>query len=200
MSKSLIVPIGELSLVIHRADGSVEDYGVVSRDVPTIFKENPPEDDKDLLVHLLSIPMGILGAWAAVKHPWAMPMVGIVTTAGVTYMATDFASGGVSPTISGFKFHDSGTGTTAAATSDTGLQTPTGIARVTGTGTNPSATVYRSAATITYNNTYAVTEWGLFSAAASGTLWDRRVFTAKNVVNLDTVSFTYNLTISAGGT
>lgn len=125
---------------------------------------------------------------------------GIVTTAGVNYMASDFASGGVTPTISGFKFHDSGTGTVAAAVGDTALGTPAGPARVSGTPTNPTANQYRSVATIPYTATLAITEWGLFSASTAGTLWDRRVFTAVNVVNGDSIQFTYTLTVNNGGT
>jgi hypothetical protein len=124
---------------------------------------------------------------------------GIVTTAGVNYMATDFASGGVTPTISGFKFHASGTGTNAAAVGDTTLQTDSGVARVIGTPTNPSANQYRSVATMAYTSTLAITEWGLFSASSSGTLWDRRVFSAINVVNGDSIQFTYTLTVNNGG-
>jgi hypothetical protein len=124
----------------------------------------------------------------------------LVTTTGVNYMTSDFASGGVTPTISGFKFHDSGTGVGAEAIGNSALGTPTALARVSGTPTNPSANQYRSVATLPYNNTFAITEWGLFSASVSGTLWDRRVFSAINVNNGDSIQFTYTLTVNAGGT
>ena len=123
---------------------------------------------------------------------------GLVTVAGVKYMASDFASGGVTPTISGFKFHDSGIGITAAANTDTAIQTPPSPqpARVSGAGTTPGATnIYQTVATIAYTGTNAITEWGLFSALTSGTLWDRRVFSAINVASGDSVQFTYSLTI-----
>src|SRR5712691_2937718 len=122
---------------------------------------------------------------------------GIVTTAGVTYMATDFASGGVTPTISGFKFHASGVGTTAAAITDTTIQTdPTPApARVIGTPSNPSAQVYKTVATIAYTGTNSITEWGLFSASTSGTLWDRRVFGVITVASGDSIQFSYSLTV-----
>ena len=120
---------------------------------------------------------------------------GLVTVAGVNYMASDFASGGVTPTISGFKFHASGTGTNAAANTDTALQTDSGVARVSGTASNPSANIYKSVATMSYVSTLAITEWGLFSASTVGTLWDRRVFSAINVVSGDSIQFSYSLTI-----
>jgi hypothetical protein len=126
---------------------------------------------------------------------------GIVTTTGAVYMASDFASGGASPTISGFKYHDCGTNTSPAeGITNTALGTPWGGARVIGTPSNPSAQVYRSVATITFTGTFSIVEWGLFSAATAGTLWDRRVFAAINVYDGDSIQFTYNLTVNSGGT
>lgn len=123
---------------------------------------------------------------------------GLVTTAGVVYMAADMAGG--ANDISAFNWHGSGTGTTAAAIGDTALQTPAGPARQSGTQTTPGSTnVYQTVATLAYTSTLAITEWGLFSAVTSGTLWDRKVFTAINVVNGDSIQFTYQLTITAGG-
>ena len=123
---------------------------------------------------------------------------GLVTIAAVNYIATDMATGTASPDIGAFINHDAGTGVTAAAIGDTALQTPWGGARVAGTHTS-STNVYTSVATITFNNTFAITEWGLFSAASVGTLLDHRVFSAINVVNGDSIQFTYNLTSPAGG-
>jgi hypothetical protein len=123
---------------------------------------------------------------------------GLVTTVAVNYIITDMASGTATPDIGAFTFHDSGTGTTAAAIGDTALQTPWGGARVSGTHTS-STNVYTSVATIAFNNTFAITEWGLFSAASVGTLLDHRVFAAINVANGDSIQFTYNLTMPAGG-
>lgn len=124
---------------------------------------------------------------------------GLVTNAGVDYMATDFTSALSSPRIGAFQYHDCGTGTSPAAVTDTALQTPAGTARVAGTASNPSANIYKTVATISYTSTLAITEWGLFSASSSGTLWDHRVFSAINVVNLDSIQFSYSLTISSGG-
>lgn len=122
----------------------------------------------------------------------------LVTDAFVTALATYMYDGsGVAPTA--YDYHDSGTGTGNEAAGDTALGTATGIARASGTASNPSAGVYRSVATINYNNTFAVTEHGLFSASSSGTLLDRSKFTAINVVNGDSIQFTYSLTISSGG-
>jgi hypothetical protein len=125
--------------------------------------------------------------------------LGLVTNAGAYYLATDFAAGQASPHISAMNYHDCGTGTTAAAVGDTTLQTPAGTARVAGTRSNPSNGVYRSVATIGFSSNLAITEWGLFSAASSGTMWDHRVFAPINVSSGDSIQFTYSLTIPSGG-
>lgn len=125
---------------------------------------------------------------------------GVVTTAFVNALASHLNNAG--STISDFKYHDSGTGTTAAAIGDTDLQTPAGPAtRATGSQ-GASTNVYTTVGTISYTSTLAITEWGLFRDATRGapdTLADRRVFSAINVVSGDSIQFTYTLTTNAGG-
>jgi hypothetical protein len=123
----------------------------------------------------------------------------VITDAGVSFMATDWLD--ATKDITNFNFHDSGTGTTAAAVGDTTLQTQAGpTTRATGTKSKPAANQIRSVGTISYTSTLAITEWGLFDQSAQGgTLWDRRVFAAINVVNGDSIQFTYTSTIASGG-
>ena len=135
-----------------------------------------------------------LGFW---KFFWKDTQ-GLVTTAGVNYLAADFISGG-SNHIAAFVYQDCGTGATAAAIGDTALQTPAGTARVSGTQSTPTSGQYRNVATISFTSSLAITEFGLFSASTSGTLWDRRVFAAINVASGDSIQFTYTLTVNAGG-
>lgn len=123
----------------------------------------------------------------------------VVTTAGVNYMRDDFAAAAGSADITNFKYHDSGTGVAAEAIGNTALGTPTGDARVVGTQDNSVAKQYKSVATLPYTATLAITEHGLFSASTTGTLWDRTVFSAINVVSGDSIQFTYILSISDGG-
>jgi|GEM_PF-2027754 len=105
--------------------------------------------------------------------------------------------------IGDFKYHLSGTGTTAENKTDTQLETPIGTAREVGTQTEgASAEIYRSVATISYTSTLAVTEHGIFneayvSAQTDGILMDRSVFSAINVVNGDSIEFTYELTVQS---
>lgn len=99
-----------------------------------------------------------------------------------------------------FKYHDSGIGVGAEAAGDTALGTAWGGARTVGTQTEgATANIYKSVATTTYNATKAITEHGLFNAAAGVTLMDRSVFSAINVVDTDKIEWTYELSLASGG-
>lgn len=129
---------------------------------------------------------------------------GLVTTAGVVKLSQDTAVTAGTAAFAAFKNHGSGTGTTAAAVGDTALQTAIGTTAT--AGTNSNATVSTNATvtsigTIAYTGTSAVTEWGLFNQTtlSGATMWDRKVFSAINVVNGDSIQFTYVLTLNSGG-
>lgn len=118
----------------------------------------------------------------------------LVTTAGVAWLATLLAG-----TSSGsVKYHASGTGVTAENASDTAMETDSGIARATGSQV-ASTNTYTSVATQTYTGTLAITEHGIFTASSGATLIDRSKFAAINVVNGDSIQFTYVLTLPSGG-
>lgn len=145
--------LAELRATVIRANGQVEQYGVLSRRV--------------------------------------------VTTAGVNWLATAFTNT-VEP--ESLNFHDCGTGTTAEAIGQTTLVTPFGGSRVSGTQSTPGSTnIYRSVATISFSGTFAITEHGIFTASTSGTMFDRSLFAAINVASGDSIQFTWELTLPAGG-
>lgn len=121
----------------------------------------------------------------------------VVTTAFVSFVVDQLQT--ESSLFGDFKYHDAGVGTTAAANGDTTIETTDGESRATGTQTEASATVYQSVGTVSYTTTKAVTEHGLFNDATTGTLMDRTVFSAINVVSGDSIQFTYSLTVAAGG-
>lgn len=129
----------------------------------------------------------------------------VITTAGVGFLVDAWQN---SVEMENMKFHGLGTGTSAAATSDTGLGTEltteyTGNVRATGSTTEGSgANIFRSVGTNTLDSgTPAVTEHGLFSASSAGVLWDRTVFSAVNLDGTvgDSLQSTYDCTCSAGG-
>lgn len=121
----------------------------------------------------------------------------VVTTVGVAWLATAFTNTVEAETLN---YHDCGTGVGAEATGNTALGTAYGGARATGTQSTPGSTnIYRSVGTISFTSTLAITEHGLFTASSGGTLFDRSVFSAINVVNGDSIAFTWELTLPAGG-
>ena len=117
----------------------------------------------------------------------------VVTDAGVAFIVDDWTDS--TTDITNLKYHGAGTGTNAESASDTALQTESTTAlnpdstRATGTMTQPSANIQRSVGTLTFDATAAITEHGIFSQAATGggTLWDRSVFSAINVVSGDSI-------------
>lgn len=120
----------------------------------------------------------------------------VVTTAFVNFVIDQLQT--ETSVFGDFKFHDSGVGTTAENASDTDIETTDGESRATGTQTEGSANQYQSVGTIAYTTTKAITEHGLFNASTAGTLMDRTVFSAVNVVNGDSIQFTYTITFTAG--
>lgn len=121
----------------------------------------------------------------------------VVTTAFVNFMVDQLQT--ETSVWGDFKYHDSGVGTTDPAVGDTAIETTDGESRATGSQTESAANVYRSVGTISYTTTKAITEHGLFNDSSAGTLMDRSEFAAINVVSGDSVQFTYDFTVTAGG-
>jgi hypothetical protein len=119
-----------------------------------------------------------------------------VTNAGVNYLAVAFTGSGEPEN---FNYHDCGEGSTSENATDTTLETPFGGSRVSGTQSNPASKQYKTVASIAFTGPKTITEHGLFSASTSGTLWDRSVFAAIPVANLDEMQFAYTLTVNSGG-
>lgn len=132
----------------------------------------------------------------------------LVTTAGVNFLVDAWQG---TTEMENLRYHGFGTGTGAEATGDTALGTElttqyaTDNTRPTGTLTEgASANIFRTVGTLSPDTggTIAVTEHGIFSQAATGggTLWDRSVFSAVNLVAAsDSLQTTYDMTASAGG-
>ena len=109
----------------------------------------------------------------------------VVTTAFVSFVVDQLQT--ETSVFGDFKYHDAGVGTTAENAADTAIETTDGESRATGTQTESSATAYRSVGTISYTSSKAITEHGLFNDSSAGTLMDRTVFSAVNVVSGDSI-------------
>jgi len=124
--------------------------------------------------------------------------INLVTDAFVNFLVDNLVT--ETAEFGDFKFHDSGTGSTAENVADTTLETKVETGRVTGTQLEGASTnIYKTVGTITYTATRSITEHGVFSITAAGTLLDRSVFTAIPVDNTDKVEFSYELTCTSGG-
>lgn len=153
------------------------------------------------LTSQLSIRARIGGEWI----DYGVVGYRVITTVGAGAIADDFTD--ASADVSNFKYHGLGTGNTAEAIGDTALVTESTTAlnpdstRATGTNTNPSTKVYQSVGTLTFDNTAAIVEHGLFSTSGTGTgiLFDRTVFSTINMASGDALQATYSLTISDNG-
>lgn len=103
-------------------------------------------------------------------------------------------NGESSPTQPEPKFMGWGTGTTAAAMTDTNLTTPSPEGRLTGTSsittTNVPNDTYQITGTIVSANVQTISELGLFDSATGGSLFMHLVFTGLPVNPGDGIVFT----------
>lgn len=119
----------------------------------------------------------------------------LITNAGFAGMASRCNGDGAEAV---FTYIAVGTGTTAAAVTDTTLETETaasGLSRAAGTASRSTTDVTNDTAeltkTFTVTGSVAVTESGVLNAASTGTLLSRQVFAAVNVVNGDSLQITW---------
>jgi hypothetical protein len=187
-----------LSLELIRADGSARGLGSMASgrlQKPLSYWHALWLKLRKELPFVAAMSFVAFLAWLAPKRTDGVGCA-VVTNAGIQYLMTLFVSSS-NPLINA-KYHDCGIGTATAVVGDTVLGSAAGTARVAGSASNPSNPVYQSVATISFTTGLAITEWGLFTASSVGTLWDRKVFSAVNVLNGDSIAFTYTLTGTAG--
>lgn len=118
----------------------------------------------------------------------------IITASAIADLINVFQAGSAS-NVQNYKFHGSGTGTTAESSSQTTLVAEVET-RETGTQTSTGAGNYRTVAAHTYTTDgLAITEHGLFSASSAGVMLDRSKFSPILVSSLTIITFTYDLTV-----
>lgn len=127
----------------------------------------------------------------------------LITNVGKAFVADLLLAdvGSAAPTV--FDYIAIGTGTNAAAATDTTLQTEittNGGARAAATGTRVTTTVTNDTAqlvlTFTFTGAFAVTESGVFNDVTTGTMLCRQVFSAINVASSDSLQVTWKIAIS----
>lgn len=139
---------------------------------------------------------GLADALADMVERGLIKLATVFTNAGAAIITNRVIQAGTAAKNIGW-----GIGTTGAAVTDTALETesaPTTAggrtvgteSRTTVTNTNDNNQV---AGTVTAGGNLAITEAGLFDAVSAGNMLIRAVFAAINVVNLDSIAFTFGL-------
>jgi len=153
------------------------------------------------------------GNWL-LKRGWITPfnknwLLGSkVDLMNISNLITNAGAAGVASRINGdgseavFTYIAVGTGTTAAAVTDTTLETElatSGLSRAVATASRVTTDVTNDTAQLvklfSVTGTAAVTESGVFNAASAGVLLARQIFSAINVVNGDTLQITWKFDV-----
>lgn len=151
-----------------------------------------------LLNHLAAY--GIQVPYITGRHVGELKIANLVTSAGKAAIASRINGAGAE---AAFTYIAIGTGTVAAAIGDTTLGaeiTTGGGARASATASRTTTTVTNDTATLvhtfTFSSSFAITEAGALNAASAGTLLNRQVFSAVNVVSSDTLQVTIDAAVS----
>ncbi len=151
---------------------------------------------------------GLLSAVAhradgTLKRDYGLVSVKEVTSGFAKRLVDALLTSGGAPGIDDFKCHKMGSGSTSETDTQTalivgieGMQTGTGGAACTHGATSQ---IYRSVGTLTATTTWGIREHGLFDASTGGLMLDRSVVTNIDLNTDDVVTWTYELTVSAGG-
>jgi len=119
----------------------------------------------------------------------------VVTTSGKDWLASFLSSAAAAAATMTAKYVAIGTDSTAEAAADTSLGVET--ARQTGTVSYVSGGIYRVTATFAAGTgTGAIVEYGLYTTATAGTLISRDTEAVINKGAGDTLTTTYELTLS----
>ncbi len=115
----------------------------------------------------------------------------LIVNVGKAQIASLIGGLGANP----FTYVAVGTGTTAAAATDTALETE--VARVQTTNSLTTTSVTNDTAhfegTIDFTSSYAITEYGLFDASTGGNMLNRAVKSAINVSNGDSIKVLWDV-------
>jgi hypothetical protein len=188
----------EVRAVITRADGTVEDLGVIDS------YESPLHKVRRIARRVLPwLMIAMLGASAAHAHgvgpEHAVPAATVITNAGQAIVTNRMISAGTEP-----KFVMWGTGAGTSAVTDTTLFTETtDEARTTGTSSRVTTTVtndtYQVVGTITVATAgKTITNVGLFDVVtgSSGNLYFKSDFTGLALAIADSITFTIKVKFS----
>jgi hypothetical protein len=160
-----------------------------------------PSATSDIRTWLAMLLGGSAALAAELVHPGlgaGLGPVGVVTTTATTAIVSALAG---SPTVDvgSFHWHAAGSGTAPESPADMDLDLALPVPRANGSREMPAGNVYRTKGTIMFDDTYTVTEWGLFSASSGGVLFDRAVIDPIPVIWGHWIVFTCDYTFNPWG-
>lgn len=131
------------------------------------------------------------------KRDYGLVSVREVTAAFSKRLVDAMATSG--DAIEDFKHHKMGAGSTAETDTQTALITQQ-VGATLGTQTHgASSQIYETVGTITAGSAFGCREHGVFNASTGGIMLDRSVVTNIDLNTDDVVTWTYDLTVNAGG-
>ena len=122
-----------------------------------------------------------------------------VTAAFAKVLVDGMADSTVAADLDHFAYHKMGAGSTAEAADQTALITQQEGATLGVQTHGASSQIYQTIGTITAGSVYGCREHGIFNASTGGTMLDRSVVTNIDLNTDDVVTWTYSLTVTAGG-
>jgi len=171
--------------------------GVSKSEIWDALKATKPRNGAEMFGFLSAIVQKTDGS----TKDYGLVSVREVTTAFALRLADAMATSG--DVIDNFNQHKMGAGSTAETSADTALVTAQAGAQ--GATGNAAAThgatsnIYRTVGTLTAGSAYGCREHGVFNASTGGILLDRSVVTNIDLNTDDVVTWTYELTVNAGG-
>lgn len=122
-----------------------------------------------------------------------------VTAAFAKVLVDGMADSTVAAGMDHFAHHKMGAGSTAETDTETALITQQ-VGATLGTQTHgANSQIYQTVGTITAGSAFGCREHGIFNASTGGVMLDRSVVTNIDLNTDDVVTWTYSLTINAGG-
>lgn len=162
------------------------------------------------LAQLCGVPVMLSALYLRVKKldgtiiDYGLVGTRVVTNAGVAFIVDAWQN---SVELENMKYHGIGTGTTAEAAADTALVTESTTAlnpastRATGSlAEGATANIFRTVGSLTASAQIVAREHGVFNQAATGggTILDRTVFATVTIESGESITMTYDLTLTSG--
>jgi len=199
--------------MLHYQGKSIAEYWRLKKIAKQVRAGVPPQgvsSDRILEAMKLTKPkhlVEVLGlTYAQVFHPdgklkkdYGLVSVKSVTSVFVKHIVDVMCSSG--QILNNFWCHKMGAGSTAESSAHTALVTgQDGCQTAPAAGTHgATSNIYRTIGTLTAGSAYGCREHGVFNASTGGIMLDRSVVTNIDLNAEDIVTWTYELTVNAGG-